>query len=144
MLEGARHDAPLVQQQRRIVQLAVFHPGRADHHRRAAISRVGSKAFDGGAGVLLQRRLQHQVLRRIAGDEQFGEQDEVGLAHAGPRGAGARQIAGDVAHHGIELGQRDAESGTISHRRCLEHFRREAARSADPSPKMPVAFSTLR
>ena len=35
------------------------------------------------------------------------------------RGARLGEIAGDVAHHGIELGQRDAKA--IGHGRCLEH-----------------------
>ena len=63
--------------------------------------------FDRRARIVLQRGLQHEVFRRIADDEEFGEKDDVGVfgfARALPRQA---QIAGDVAHDGIELGQRD-------------------------------------
>ena len=71
---------------------------------------IGRQAFNRGAGVILQRRLQHQVFGGIAGDEQLGKKNKVGIAHLLTRGAGARQIAGDVAHHGVELRQRNARA----------------------------------
>ncbi len=69
-----------------------------------------AKLLDGFARVLLQRGLQHEIFGRIADDEEFGEENEVGFRRGGLGARGARlgEIAGDVAHHRVELGQRDA------------------------------------
>ena len=61
----------------------------------------------------LEGRLEHQILGRIAGDEQFGEHDEVG-AVGGRLRAGATglfRIAGDVADDGVELSEGDRQFG---------------------------------
>ena len=72
-----------------------------------------AKRLDGGAASGLERRLEHQILGRIAGDEQLGKSDDVGVVFGGvrPRGAGALEIAGDVAHDRVEL--RDGNGKTI-------------------------------
>ncbi len=48
-------------------------------------------------------RLQHQVFRRIAGDEQFGEDDKIRLLARGigPRLARKLQVRRDVADGGV-------------------------------------------
>jgi hypothetical protein len=117
MLEAQRGDLAAVQQRHGIVELAVLNPGGAHQDRGAAVGGILGQCFHGGAGVFLQGRLQHQVLGRIADDEEFGEQDYVGALRGGAGGAGAGQVARDVAHHGIELGKRDAKA--VCHGRCF-------------------------
>jgi hypothetical protein len=53
--------------------------------------------FHRGAGVVLQRRFQHQVFGRIADDKEFGEQDDVRIRHLRAGGAGASQVPGDMS-----------------------------------------------
>ena len=99
----------------RVVEAALLEPGRADQNRRTAIGGVLGKGFDRFHRVLLEHRLQHEVFRRIAGDIELAEKDEVGAGSVRlrPRRAGAREVAGKIAHDRIELGQRDGE--TIGH-----------------------------
>jgi hypothetical protein len=61
----------------------------------------------------LKGRLQNQVFRRIAGKEQFRQDDEIGASGPRLRAGVARLggVAGDVAHRRVELSQRDGESG---------------------------------
>ena len=103
----------------RIVELAVLKPRRADEHGWAAIAGVARQRFDRGAAGRLKRRLEHQVFRRIAGDEQFGKGDDIGALarRLRARDAGALEIAGDVADNRIELRQRDGQpiGGTLVH-----------------------------
>ena len=73
-----RRDAPLVQQGAGIIELAVLDPGTADQDRRPAVGGLARQFLDRGAACRLERRLQHQIFRRIAGDEQFGQHDEIG------------------------------------------------------------------
>ena len=63
-------------------------------------------------------RLQHQILRRIAGDEKLGEEHQVGAltCRIRPRLARLGEIAGDIAEHWIELGDGDTENvGIFAH-----------------------------
>ena len=81
----------------------------------SAVSRA--KRLDGGAAGGLERRLEHQILRRIAGDEKFGEGDDVGALARGLRArrAGAFEIAGDIADDRVELrhGNGEVVCGTL-------------------------------
>ena len=52
-----------------------------------AIGGLARKRFDRRAAGGLEGRLEHEVLRRIAGDEQFREQDQVGVRSAAARAA---------------------------------------------------------
>ena len=84
----------------------------------SAVSPANSvdRALAGGE----KRRLQHQVFRRIAGDEELGEEHQVGALAGGvrPRLARLGEIAGNVADGRIELGDGDAQdvgSGLSGH-----------------------------
>ena len=81
---------PPVEQRDGVVELAVLDPGQADQHRRAAVGGLARERLAGGAAGLLERRLQHQVLGRIAGEEQFRRQHEVGAEAGAPRARAAR------------------------------------------------------
>jgi hypothetical protein len=105
-LEAQAGDTAAVEQRHGIVELAVFDPGGADQHRGPAIRRVGGERLDRAAARLLERRLENEVLGRIAADEQLGEHDEIS-AVARRLGAGAARlvrIARDVADDRVELG----------------------------------------
>ena len=70
-----------------------------------------AKLLDRLAAGVLEGRLQDQVLRRIAGDEQLGQHEEIGAAGRGlgPRRARLLQVAVDVADDRIELGDGDPD-----------------------------------
>ena len=87
-------------------------PRRADEHRRAAVGGLARQRLDRRAAGGLERRLEHQILGRIAGDEQLREHDEVGAVGGRLRASAAHLfgVAGDVADGGIELGERDGEA----------------------------------
>ncbi len=79
--------------------------------RRAARGGFPRQRLDAGAAGGLERRLEHQVLGRIAGDEQLGKNHQIG-ALRGRRLARTPHllgIAGDVADSRIELRDRDRE-----------------------------------
>ncbi len=117
-LEADGRDPALVEQGAGIVELAVLDPGTADQHGRTAVGGVSRQFLDRGTARRLKRRLQHQVFRRIAGDEQFGQHHEIGAV--GPRlrarGAGLGGVARDIAHGRVQLRQRDRKlGGTFGH-----------------------------
>ena len=116
-------DRTAVEQAIGVVELAIVEPGRADQHGGTAIVGLARELFDLGAAGRLQRRLQHQVFRRIATDVEFGKGNQIGAVARGlrPRRARFVGIARDIAEGRIELGDRDGESvdGTGIHgRRC--------------------------
>ena len=98
-LVAQRGDAALIEQRAGIVELAVLDPGRTDQHRRTAARGLARQFLDRGAAGGLKRRLQHQIFRRIAADEQFGQHQQVGAIGLGlvARGARLGGVAGDVA-----------------------------------------------
>ena len=106
-LETNGCDAPAVQQRAGVVKLAILDPGAADQHRRAAIGGLSRQGLDGGAAGRLKRRLQHQVLGRVAGNEQFRQQDEIGAVSMRLRACRARLggVALDVAYRRVQLCQ---------------------------------------
>ena len=77
-----------------------------------------AKSCDGLLAGREEGRLQHQVLRRIAGEEKLGEQHEVGALAGGirPRLARLGEIAGNVADRRVELGDGDAQD--VGRRSC--------------------------
>ncbi len=110
-----------------VVDALLVAPGRADDDARTAIGRLARQILDRRDALRHESRLQHQVFRRIAGDEQFGEDDKVGLL---PRGIGPRlarqpQITGDIADGGVQLRDRNSQClGRIRHvmRRLWRNF----------------------
>ncbi len=94
-------------------------PRRPDQERRPAVRRLPRERLDLPTAGGLERRLEHQVFRRIAGDEHFGKRHHVG-AQSGGLIAGAANlvgIAGNVADGRVELRQRDLQAigGTSVH-----------------------------
>ena len=126
-LEAQRLDAAAGEQRIGIVELAVLdpvlNPWRADQHRRAAVSGFARQRLHRSAAGRLESGLEHQVFRRIAGDEQFGKGDDIAAVarRLRPRLAGKLQIAGNVADDRIELGNRDGQTvgGTVVHNQAL-------------------------
>ena len=110
-------DAPAIEQRAGVIELALLDPGRADQHGRSAIGGLARQRLDRFAAGRLERRLQHEIFRRIAGDEQFRQQQQIGAVGLRrlARGTGLGGIAGDVAHGRVELGQRDPEFGGFGH-----------------------------
>ena len=117
-LEAHRFDAPAVEERHRVKELAVLDPGQAHQRGGPAVGRQAREILAGGAASLLKRRLQHQVLGRIAGEEQFRRHHEVG-----PEGRGLRArltqtvaVARDVADDRWDLRERyDETIGGINH-----------------------------
>jgi hypothetical protein len=77
--------------------------GEADDRHDAL--GVGSDALDRGACVGEEVLLEQQVLGRVAGDHELGEQRELRPGLAGAREVRSDQglVAGDVADGGVEL-----------------------------------------
>src|SRR5690606_13004445 len=70
--------------------------------------------LEGGVHLTVESRAQQQVLRRIAGDGELGEQNEVGplpVAGAGGKVHDSLRVAGDVADVEVDLGERDTHRG---------------------------------
>ncbi len=111
-LEANRLDAAPRNQRRRVVELATFHPWRANQDRRTAVAGVLRKGLHRRAAGLLKGRLQHKVFGRVAGNIELRSEQDVGAEAGGlgPRFAQARQIAGDIADNGRYLGERDDQA----------------------------------
>ena len=128
-LEAHGGDAPAVEQRGGVVERAILDPRQADQHAWAAIGGLARKALAGGAAGLLEGRLEHQILGRIAGEIEFGRHDEIGAEgrRLRPRRAQALQIALDVADDRGNLRERDDQAvGGGRHARHLARGRRRA------------------
>ena len=144
-LEADGFDPALVEQRIGIVAKAVLGPGQADEGGRAAIGGRPRNLFESGAAGFLEGRFQDEILGRIAGEEQFREDDEIG-AHRRRLGAGAqdgRRIGGNIADGAADLGESDDEAvgrgGGSDHR--LDLARRPAAAMRRRRPALNwVAF----
>ena len=93
--------------------MPLLDPGRAQDHRRAAVAGVGGQRLDRRARGVLQGRLQHQVLGRIADHDELGEHHEIGAGRGGPgaEAADPLEVARDVADGRVGLGDRDGQFG---------------------------------
>ncbi len=102
-------DAALIEQRAGIIELAILDPGRADQHPRSSARGLTRQLLDGGAAGRLERGLEHQVFRRIAADEQFGQHQQIGAVGLGlvARGARLGGITRDVADRRVQLRQCD-------------------------------------
>ena len=109
-LEAKGCDAALIEQRAGVIELAVLDPGRADQHRGAAALGLARQFFDGGAAGGLEGGLQHQIFRRVAGDEQFRQHHEIGAVglRLVARRARLGGVAGDVADRRVQLRQRES------------------------------------
>ena len=101
-------DVAVGQDGERVVDVVVA-LGEADQ-RDDAVGILG-QPVDGGARVAQEVLLEQQVLRRVAGDRQLGERDELcaGLLGAGDAVADRGFVAGEIADGGVELAQGEAQ-----------------------------------
>ena len=76
---------------------------------RRAVACAGGELAEHGGVVGDEARLEHEVLRRVAGDRQLGEGDEVAARRVGAVvGVDEEgEVAVEVADGRVELGQRD-------------------------------------
>jgi len=114
-LEDAARDTAGIEQQGGVIELALLDPGAADQDGRASIGRRRRELFHPFAAAPLKGGLQDQILRRIAGNDQFAGDHQW---RAGGRRLAARlqelfRIALDVAHGRVELGE--GEHQTLVH-----------------------------
>ncbi len=110
-LEAPADDLASVERDDGVVEPAVLVPRRGDEQRRAAVRRIGAQRLDRLVAAPLEGGLQHQVLGKVAGQHQLGEQHEIGALRLGlgARGPHPGEVAGDVADLGIELGEAHLE-----------------------------------
>jgi hypothetical protein len=108
VLEALGDDAATRQHERGVVELSPIEPRRPHDHGRAAIGGVLGQCLHHAARLDLQSRLQHQILGRIAGHGELGEDDEIGAGpgRLGPPPAQELEVGREVADRGIDLGQR--------------------------------------
>ena len=131
-----RLDLSAIEERHGVVALALMRPRRADDHAWAAIGGLGGESLDRFAACVLERRLQHQVLGWIAGDEQFGQNEQIGARRGRfrPRLPRLLEIAVNVADDRIELG--DGELDRIG-QGCCHNGRFSPARDAGQSAPTP-------
>ena len=103
------------------MQAALALQRHADDDTRPAIGGVAGERFQRLLAARGKGGLEHEVLRRIAGEKQLGEDDEIGTLTCRVRPCLARilQVAGDVADNRVELRDGDAEDGSAHDRRWL-------------------------
>ncbi len=138
-LEPHRLDPATGQERHRIVQPAVLDPWQANQRGRPSVRRLPRQLLQSRAARLLEGRLQDEVFRRIAGEEEFRRQHEVGPER---RSLGARlaqpvAVARDVADNRGNLRERDDEAvGGRRHGEDLARAGRQGqlSRGALPSP----------
>ena len=152
VLVAPRRDRAAVEQQHRVVEPAVVDPGGADEERRPAVRGRRRERLHRGLRLLLEHRLEDEVLGRVAGHHELGADHEVRAFRRG-LGAGAqdqRLVALQVAHRGVELRERDGER--VGHGRSVIHGEAGGcrplllppARRARPRPTRPIASGALR
>jgi len=111
-LEAHGGDGAGVKHRIGVVDLAVLVPRQADEDGRAAVGRVAGQLLAGPAAGVEEGGAQHKILRRIAGKVELGEHHDI-RPHGGgfcARLARLGEIGRDVAHDGVELGEREAEA----------------------------------
>ena len=111
-LEPDRLDPPAVEERHGVMELAVLDPGQADQRRRPAVGGQARELVAGCPARLLERRLQHQVLGRIAGKVEFRRHHDVGPERRRllARSSQPVAIARDVADDRGDLGERNDEA----------------------------------
>ena len=117
-LETNGGDPATLQQRACVVELAVLDPWAADQHGRPAIGGLARERFDRGAAGGLKCRFEHEVFRRVAGNEQFGQNHQIGAVGPRLRAGGARHggVALDIANARVQLGERNRKLvGALRH-----------------------------
>ncbi len=96
-----------------VVEVAV-EPGRADEHRLRA--RRGGDLVERAPRRPDEAGPEQQVLGRVAGDGELGEEDEVGVdaAGLGEQLEDPVAVAGQVADDGVQLGECEAHGFRLS------------------------------
>jgi hypothetical protein len=96
------------------VERLSFAPGNANEHRRP-IGGVLAQVLDGRTAGGDEGWSQDQILRRIAGNIEFGVEDEIGARFPCRRigFAGLGEIGGDRANGRIEL--RESNDEMVGH-----------------------------
>ena len=114
VLVDAAGDFTVLQEEGRVEEPAVA-PGCADDQRGPAVGRVADELVQGGSRMLAHGRLEHEILRRIADQEELGQDQQMGIGRPGAQAPRQGEVAGDVAHGRIRLGHGDDDLG--GHRR---------------------------
>ena len=83
MLEHFGAYPPVVEQERRVVELTVARPGRADQERRSPVAGIPGELADAVGDGILKRGLEDQVLGRIARDRELARDHQIGGVRAG-------------------------------------------------------------
>ena len=111
-------DMSALEQRNAIIELVIFAKHRPDQHRRPRSCGSSSQPVQLRLSALPQRWLQHQILRRIADQLQFGEHDQIAV-RSRPVGCNHRiGIAAQIAH---ALGQlRHGDDKLVRHRALIE------------------------
>jgi hypothetical protein len=117
VLAGGGDDPTPIDQVKDVVEPPFFGEHRTDDHRRAAIGAGLDETVDLFGRAPVERRLQHQILGRVADQLEFGEDDQVcGAGLRAPlqhRVGVGREIADALA----DLDKSDAEP--VGHRGAI-------------------------
>jgi hypothetical protein len=94
------------------VQTSILSPWQRDDECRSAGSGLAFELAQGGRSRLHERRAEDEILGWIANQDELREDDQIGAEFRGAisRTTHAREIAGDVAHSGIQLCERNGET----------------------------------
>ena len=112
MLEAHRRNPALIEERRGVVGLAVLLQRRGQQHRRSAVGGPGGQRLHRAAAGGKERAAQHQILRRITGDEQFRERNQIGSLARRFRAGFPRlcNVRVNSANGRVELGKRDLQA----------------------------------
>ena len=121
--------------------------GRADE--RDDPLRLGGDLLDRRrAGRADERRAQQQVLRRVAGDRELREEDEVGagVPRRGEPVEDAGPVAVEIADDAVDLGERESHFEVFSSRSktLARSSRRQAPYATTPSAKHANAIAVAQ
>ena len=105
-------DAPALQKEIGIVQLARLAHRRPADRQRGAIGAIARQRRDLRQRRLHEGRLHDQVLRLVAGHEHLGQRDEIGagVSPRAPRVPRLFGISGEVSDRRVELRQGHAKA----------------------------------
>ena len=121
-LETLGNHLAAIQHHDRVVQAGLTLQRRSDDDARSAIGSIQSELLDCLFASFDESALEHQILRRVTGNEKLGVKDEIGALTCSVRSslAGFCQIALDITQHWIELGDGDTENvGIFAHNEYL-------------------------